>query len=453
MVEKSKGDDILANKKFLENIFNSIMSDPLISIKKTLEKSVETYNKQFNAPTDPPIVLKSLINDFKDGKGRNALHFASSRGDKDIFKYLIDNGGDIILRDDEDNTPLFIATQHSNLELIKYIIDDLKDDITTKRQNGVSVLHLAASVGFIDMINYFLEKGCLLEGQSDLGTPLDWAIIYNHINAIKLLVCRGANLLGGSKFNKQLPPPIIMAINLHYNDIAIYLIDSSYEVIWHQDKENWSILHVASEVGNSVIIEKIINAIDKNEGQAKITQFCDYAINETTALDLAYQNEKWECVCILRMWTTKALENAYYDLKEKQAEPQIKERNIEKANEKKQEGNKLFIAGNYAEALDKYSEAIDYDDQNAILYSNKAGCYIQLKDYQNALKFSQIAKKIDPKWAKAYFREGEAYLNLNEYGNAAASFWEGLNLEPTNNGFREAFNHAVKCGKAYYKKK
>lgn len=445
----SKTNDIMANRQFLEGVLNSIMSDNLSIIKKTLQQSLETYNLHYKASSDPPLELPSLLNDFKDGKGRNSLHFAASRGDKSIFLYLIESGADVTKVDSEGNTPFFIATQHGNFALIKFMVEELKYDPKIKRQNGVTALHLAASLGHSEMIEYFIAHGCLLEDLSDFGTPLDWAVSYNHLDSVKLLVTRGADVLGGSKTNKELPPPLIMAINLQYNDIGSYLIDQKYETIFCQDKCNWSTLHVASEVGNSVIIEKIIETINKKEDDKRLVEFCDYAVNQTTALDLAYQYEKWECVCLLRIWSTK--KNSRFEEKKQQENP--KERNKEKANEKKLEGNKFFEEGKFNEALQKYNESLEFDDENVAVHTNKAGCYIRLNDNENALKSCQAAKKIDPKWIKSYFREGEAYLAMKEYGDAAASFWEGLSLEPMNKILKEAFDRAVKLGKAQHLKK
>jgi len=451
MAEKTKGDDLMSNRKFIENIFNSIMSDNLSLIKKTLQQSIDIYNKQYKSSSDPPLLLNSLINDFKDGKGRNTLHFAASRGDKAIFQYLVESGADLNVKDSEDNTAFFIATQHSNFPLIKYMVEELKQDPKSKRKNGVSALHLAASIGNLEMIDYFLTFGCSLEDLSDFGTPLDWSVSYNHLDSVKLLVSKGADLLGGSKVNKELPPPLIMAINLQYNEIGKFFIEHSYEVIWCKDKANWSILHVASEVGNAFIIEKIIEIVHKKEGTQKVKELCDYTVDQTTALDLAYKHEKWECASLLRIWSTRKNDNDNFEEIKKKEEKKT-QRNKEKANEIKLEGNKLFEEGKYADALQKYNEALDYDDENPALYTNKAGCYVKLLDFQNALKMSQIAKKMDPKWIRSYFREGEAYLLMKEYGEAAASFWEGWNLEPANMVFKDAFENAVKLGKALNKK-
>ena len=45
----------------------------------------------------------------------------------------------------------------------------------------------------------------------------------------------------------------------------------------------------------------------------------------------------------------------------------------------KTEGNALFGKGQWRAAYDKYSEAIEHDDQNAVLYANRAACALHLK--------------------------------------------------------------------------
>ena len=45
-----------------------------------------------------------------------------------------------------------------------------------------------------------------------------------------------------------------------------------------------------------------------------------------------------------------------------------------RAAQLKEAGNKLFVAKDYAAAYCKYSEAIEQDDKNAILYANRGAC-------------------------------------------------------------------------------
>lgn len=47
----------------------------------------------------------------------------------------------------------------------------------------------------------------------------------------------------------------------------------------------------------------------------------------------------------------------------------------------KDEGNVFFLKKDYASAAAKYTEAIKIDGENAILYSNRAACRLNLKTY------------------------------------------------------------------------
>lgn len=46
------------------------------------------------------------------------------------------------------------------------------------------------------------------------------------------------------------------------------------------------------------------------------------------------------------------------------------------------------------------------------LHTNIAACLIFLKRFEEALKHTRRAKKVDPEWIKTYFREGEIYNAL-----------------------------------------
>jgi Flp pilus assembly protein TadD len=43
----------------------------------------------------------------------------------------------------------------------------------------------------------------------------------------------------------------------------------------------------------------------------------------------------------------------------------------------KSDGNALFVAKKFLEAEAKYTEAIELDPDNAILYGNRAACHLQ----------------------------------------------------------------------------
>jgi len=47
----------------------------------------------------------------------------------------------------------------------------------------------------------------------------------------------------------------------------------------------------------------------------------------------------------------------------------------------KAEGNALFGKGEYSKAIEKYDAAIEKVTDNAILFANRAACYIGLRKY------------------------------------------------------------------------
>ena len=75
------------------------------------------------------------------------------------------------------------------------------------------------------------------------------------------------------------------------------------------------------------------------------------------------------------------------------------------------------------------------------------------KEYKKVILDCQQAKELDPDFIKIYFREGNAYMELKEYGEAAASYWEGLKRDSKNKEFKKRFNKAIKMGKKQHKEK
>jgi len=127
--------------------------------------------------------------------------------------------------------------------------------------------------------------------------------------------------------------------------------------------------------------------------------------------------------------------------------------NLEEANKLKDAGNILFKEGKLEEALQFYEKAISFNRRlpsSAPLYTNKSTCLIQLGKYKDALTAAQIAKSLDSNWSRAYMREAQAYEGLKEFGDAAASYFEALKLDPSNKEAKEKFDHVMEVGKKHY---
>ncbi|CAN9504591.1 unnamed protein product [Ophioblennius macclurei] len=98
--------------------------------------------------------------------------------------------------------------------------------------------------------------------------------------------------------------------------------------------------------------------------------------------------------------------------------------------ERVRHSNQACQQGDFALAVRLYSEALTSDPQNCILYSNRSAAYLRLGQYSTALDDAIKARLINPKWPKAYFRQGVALQYLGRHADALAAFASGLAQDP-----------------------
>ncbi|KAJ3325907.1 hypothetical protein HDV06_002292 [Boothiomyces sp. JEL0866] len=112
--------------------------------------------------------------------------------------------------------------------------------------------------------------------------------------------------------------------------------------------------------------------------------------------------------------------------------------NKELAEELKGQGNKLLASKNFAEAIVKYTEAIEADDTNAVYYSNRAAAYSQQGNHDLAAADAKQALTINPDYSKAYSRLGHAEYCLGNYQAAVDAYTKGSEMEPNNASIKQS---------------
>ncbi|KAE9408347.1 hypothetical protein BT96DRAFT_970688 [Gymnopus androsaceus JB14] len=100
------------------------------------------------------------------------------------------------------------------------------------------------------------------------------------------------------------------------------------------------------------------------------------------------------------------------------------------AEKLKKEGNALFVDKKYAQAIEKYSEALQVGGDNALLYSNRSACRMKLKNYLYA---ESDASKANPSFAKGYARLATAQTALREPYLSMQSWDKALDKLPKTN--------------------
>ncbi|KFZ69502.1 Mitochondrial import receptor subunit TOM34, partial [Podiceps cristatus] len=103
----------------------------------------------------------------------------------------------------------------------------------------------------------------------------------------------------------------------------------------------------------------------------------------------------------------------------------------ERARTLKEEGNELVKKGNHKKAVEKYSESLKLK-QECATYTNRALCYLTLKQYKEAVQDCTEALRLDPKNIKALYRRAQALKELKDYKSSIADIKRLLKTEPKN---------------------
>ncbi|XP_049768006.1 tetratricopeptide repeat protein 28 [Schistocerca cancellata] len=98
--------------------------------------------------------------------------------------------------------------------------------------------------------------------------------------------------------------------------------------------------------------------------------------------------------------------------------------------EKARQSNAACQAGDYATAVALYTDALQLDPTNHILYSNRSAALVKMGQFAQALQDAIRARELNTKWPKAYYRQGVALQCLGRHGDALAAFSSGLAQDP-----------------------
>jgi stress-induced-phosphoprotein 1 len=87
---------------------------------------------------------------------------------------------------------------------------------------------------------------------------------------------------------------------------------------------------------------------------------------------------------------------------------------MNKVDELKSKGNAALQAENFSEAVKFYTEAIEIDPSNHILYSNRSAAFAKTGDFQNSLKDAEKTIKLKSDWPKGYSRKGLFFPSMQK---------------------------------------
>ncbi|XP_063273895.1 tetratricopeptide repeat protein 12 isoform X2 [Prinia subflava] len=109
---------------------------------------------------------------------------------------------------------------------------------------------------------------------------------------------------------------------------------------------------------------------------------------------------------------------------------QQRRRNEQLADTLKEQGNEAFRGGDFALAVQRYSEGLQKLRDKQELYTNRAQAYLKLHEYEKAINDCEWALKCNKNCLKAYFLMGKAHLALQHFTEARQCYERMLQVDP-----------------------
>ncbi|MCL7032504.1 hypothetical protein MKW94_001496, partial [Papaver nudicaule] len=137
--------------------------------------------------------LPTILGNTEDEEGRHALHYAAAGGRVDVLEYLIEEIKlDINVQDNAGGTPLFLAATAGRVSTVGYL---LKMGANPDQPNNINEhpLHHAAKNGHNGVIIVLHSNGVNIDVSNDFGSPLRYACAFGQHDTVKLLLCLNAN--------------------------------------------------------------------------------------------------------------------------------------------------------------------------------------------------------------------------------------------------------------------
>jgi ankyrin repeat protein len=132
--------------------------------------------------------------DVKDDDGQTALHFAASKGNEATVKLLLDKGANPDSRTMSSWTPLFYAAVEGQEAIVKLLLEQERVVLNSSTPEGWTPLSMASLKGHETIVRLLLEKGADFDSRDRFGlTPLFRAVEGGHEAVAKLLLDKGAD--------------------------------------------------------------------------------------------------------------------------------------------------------------------------------------------------------------------------------------------------------------------
>ncbi|KAI3855877.1 hypothetical protein MKX03_011532 [Papaver bracteatum] len=199
--------------------------------------------------------IPGILENTEDDDGRSAIHYAAAGGRVNVLKYLVEEIKlDVDVKTNSGKTPLSCASVEGRLAAVEYLLEmganpEIQDD--TSR----CPLHHVAVKGHKDVIPLLLSKGINVDVSDGNGSPLQYAAVAGKHDTVNVLLDHGANpnLILFDMF-----PPLLASIHTKSWQCAEALLKAGADP--NGGPDGIKPLPVAAELGVIQIIKPLVEA-------------------------------------------------------------------------------------------------------------------------------------------------------------------------------------------------
>ncbi|XP_051207077.1 uncharacterized protein [Lolium perenne] len=405
---------ILANGSTESAFLQAVIDDDV----PRLKEMVRAMDEEDRAKLADMVILE----------GCGMLEMASSLSQMEVCKYLVEElGFDVNLGGFRGGpTPLAGAAVSGEFISARYLLDHGADPNKIDG-TGFAALHAAAKNGNEAIVRLLLSRGATVDIAGVHGTPLHTAASYGNPGALKILLDHHAD---PNRVSEVSGTPIVTALDSTKHglseSISLHCVKLLVKAGADVNSANPDTpLVVATKYGLADCIKYLLeagadpNIPDKEHGHLP--------------LQIAASFGKRSLVEILFPFTSpiRAVED-HHESTTRSSPEKPRNKTMDKIADLKSQGENAVKRKDYLGASKIYSEALELDNCDATLYSNRSLCYVQIGKSQKALLDAHVCIARRPNWVKGYYRKGAAHMSLKEHKKAVEAFLDGLKLDPGN---------------------
>ncbi|CAM0949228.1 unnamed protein product [Alopecurus aequalis] len=368
--------------------------------------------------------------------GMNALHAAGGCGRLPTYQYLVEEVKMDVNKPDasQDYSPVEHALNYGNLPAVKYLLDH-GADIHQQRSGDLTLLHSAAVNGHSEIVKFLLSRGLDVDALSDVGTPLTLAALKGYVTIVKILLQHNADPNKGTRTLG----PLEMALHKSCVPCVKLLIQGGANVSGAGPCYNP--LVTAAEKGLTEAIKCLLeaganpNVLDKF-GRLPIELAAEYGTREDVEILFPFTYP----ISAVTNWSIDGIiSHVKMEIK------QLEDGNFCKTrvSDLKRQGDEAFKEQDYLNASVFYTQALKMDNFDAKLLSNRSLCWLRMSDGERAFDDAHELVELRPKWAKAHYRLGAAFMCMEDYNCAYQSLSRALELDPESEEVEKLFWEAM----------